>query len=323
MYCDGCAKSEELAVKAERENLALRAETTALKARLAEAEKALAELKGHAAEANHQVWERCRKAEAELAEIKKDRDAWKRDSLMWSKAWERELDGYYWPKTHRIDAAVLSTQKLVQRMKEAEAKLAEAEADLGTVRESNQVLRDTLARNGNGWAAAVKEKARADAADRERDEAEARCKEEKSRRQVAEADMRKSEEHRLAAVAESVRYERKRAELSEALRAWAFELRAYVPHDKENGTAILVAKIESIAALASQPAPEAKPEMSAEVPPHMEAIYIESGSFQGGEEDASSLGLKINQDEECIVMKKADFGSLVRRLHKLPTPEAP
>jgi hypothetical protein len=46
MYCDGCAKSEGQAVKAERENLALRAEIAALKARLAEAEKALEKFDG-------------------------------------------------------------------------------------------------------------------------------------------------------------------------------------------------------------------------------------------------------------------------------------
>lgn len=100
--------------------------------------------------------------EKELTEAKKDRDGWKQDSLMWSKAWERELDGYYWPKTHRIDAAVLSTKKLVERMKAAEALLAKRderlkslaewisrqeanEAALGLTRTENAALRAKVA----------------------------------------------------------------------------------------------------------------------------------------------------------------------------------
>jgi hypothetical protein len=124
---------------------------------------------------------------------------------------------------------------------------------------------------------------RAEAAERERDEAEARCKEEKGRRQVAEADLRKTEEHRLAAVAQSVRYERKCAELSEALRALDS---AMLLHTCDQA----VRKInnepnwydlhkQANAAIASQPAPEAKPEMSAEVPPN--TWYCGCGHYNG------------------------------------------
>jgi len=60
----------------------------------------------------------------ERDEAKKDAGDWKRDSLMWSSAWERELDGFYVHKTHRIDAAVVSTRKVVERVRTAEASKA-------------------------------------------------------------------------------------------------------------------------------------------------------------------------------------------------------
>ncbi len=47
---------------------------------------------------------------------------------MWSNAWERELSGYYWPKTHRIDSAVVSTRKIIERLRVCEAELAKGAA---------------------------------------------------------------------------------------------------------------------------------------------------------------------------------------------------
>jgi hypothetical protein len=102
--------------------------------------------------------------------------------------------------------------------------------------------------------------ARAEAAERERDEAEARCKEEKGRRQAAEADLRKTEEHRLAAVAESARYERKCAELSEALRALDSAMLLHTCDEAvrkiNNEPNWYDLHKQATAALASQPAPK-------------------------------------------------------------------
>ena len=38
---------------------------------------------------------------------------------------------------------------------------------------------------------------------------------------------------------------------------------------------------------------------------HVKAEYIESGTFQGGEEDTSKAGIEYG--EECIVISKANF----------------
>ncbi len=38
---------------------------------------------------------------------------------------------------------------------------------------------------------------------------------------------------------------------------------------------------------------------------HVKVEYIESGTFQGGEEDTSKAG--INYGEECVVISKANF----------------
>jgi hypothetical protein len=99
--------------------------------------------------------------------------------------------------------------------------------------------------------------ARAEAAERERDEAKRVLEKHDEAAKVAIKGWDRWKDRANSA-------ELKCAAMAEALRAWTDELRAYFPHDKENGTAFLVAKIESIAALASQPAPEGKPEMSAE-----------------------------------------------------------
>jgi len=66
--------------------------------------------------------------DAKLNDMTKDRDEWKRDSLMWSGAWERELHGYYVNKTHRIDAAVISTRKIIERLKTCEIERDEVHA---------------------------------------------------------------------------------------------------------------------------------------------------------------------------------------------------
>jgi hypothetical protein len=134
-------------------------------------------------------------------------------------------------------------ENLLAENAELKRKLAEAEVLVQRIcREAGAVLfGDGEVRNH-----------RAEAAERERDEWKRRAGEASDYgASMLSAAMARTDERDEA--------RRKCAELSEALRAWADELRAYVPHDKENGTAILVAKIEGIAALASQPAPEAKP----------------------------------------------------------------
>lgn len=48
---------------------------------------------------------------------------------------------------------------------------------------------------------------------------------------------------------------------------------------------------------------------------HVQVEYIESGAFQGGEEDV--FNADITYDEECIVLKKADFERVMRSLNKI------
>lgn len=65
------------------------------------------------------------KAEADLATMTKDRDEWKRDWQMYADAWLRELGGRLIPKSHRIDALVVTTR----RMKETHDRLVREEAE--------------------------------------------------------------------------------------------------------------------------------------------------------------------------------------------------
>jgi hypothetical protein len=128
----------------------------------------------------------------------------------------------------------------------------------------NTALKARLAEAEAWWQGKVEEQRQGKyAAERERDEADARWSEEKRRRQVAEADLRKTEEHRLAAVAESVRYERKCAELSEALRFYMWDTMA-VGFSETTVRKCCETKpkedhesdCRAMLALASQPAPE-------------------------------------------------------------------
>jgi hypothetical protein len=185
MYCDGCAKSEDLAVKAELENLALRAEISNAR---------------------------------------------------------QVIDGLLAYKTQAAERH----QKDLDEIAELKRKLAEAEAKLASCLcwESEHCPLHSIG-IAEAEARVLEQRCRAEAAERELAEAEARSKEEKGRRQAAEADLRKTEEHRLAAVAQSVRYERKCAELSEALR-WM---------DRKGGLGLDVHE-RIKAALQPQPAPE-------------------------------------------------------------------
>jgi hypothetical protein len=158
--------------------------------------------------------------------------------------------------------------------------------------------------------ALAQQMARAEAAERERDETEARCKEEKGRRQAAEADLRKTEEHRLAAVAESVRYERKCAELSEAIGVFF--------HHWEHGGIARDNRFhqETAAALkralASQPAPEAKP---------VEEAYVHS--------DNCAITLNARHECSCKPAREAKPPAPSKPrptgpdYYDKPTPEAP
>jgi hypothetical protein len=145
----------------------------------------------------------------------------------------------------------MTQENLLAENAELKRKLAEAEAEAKLASclcwESEHCPLHSIG-IAEAEARVLEQRCRAEAAERELAEAEARSKEEKGRRQAAEADLRKTEEHRLAAVAQSVRYERKCAELSEALR-WM---------DRKGGLGLDVHE-RIKAALASQPAPEAKP----------------------------------------------------------------
>lgn len=44
---------------------------------------------------------------------------------------------------------------------------------------------------------------------------------------------------------------------------------------------------------------------------HVEVTYLESGTFQGGEEDVFKSG--INYYEECVVLRKKDFAELRKK----------
>lgn len=47
----------------------------------------------------------------------------------------------------------------------------------------------------------------------------------------------------------------------------------------------------------------------------VEVEYIESGTFQGGEEDVFTAGIKY--DETCIVLKKKDFTAMKSEIVEL------
>ena len=64
-------------------------------------------------------------AAAKLSDIAKDRDFWECECKMWIRAVTRELDGYWWSKTHLIDAAVLSIKSVVDRLKAYDKAAAE------------------------------------------------------------------------------------------------------------------------------------------------------------------------------------------------------
>jgi hypothetical protein len=52
----------------------------------------------------------------------------------------------------------------------------------------------------------------------------------------------------------------------------------------------------------------------AKKPKTVEVTYLESGSFQGGEEDVYNAGIKL--DEECVVMSKKTFAELAEKAWK-------
>jgi len=61
----------------------------------------------------------------------KDRDDYKRDYEMYARAWERELQPLnFVPKTHRIDALVLTTRKRVAQLMAVDTVLAEMLASM-------------------------------------------------------------------------------------------------------------------------------------------------------------------------------------------------
>jgi hypothetical protein len=61
----------------------------------------------------------------ELADMTRQRDAWKREAEMYAAAWQRELGGRLVPKTHLIDALVLTTR----RMREERDRLVREDAE--------------------------------------------------------------------------------------------------------------------------------------------------------------------------------------------------
>lgn len=65
------------------------------------------------------------KAEADLQRMTMDRDSWRREFDLYAKAWLRELGGKLVPKSHRIDALVVTTRQ----MKETHDRLVREEAE--------------------------------------------------------------------------------------------------------------------------------------------------------------------------------------------------
>jgi hypothetical protein len=59
------------------------------------------------------------RAEAACATAEKDRDEYRREFEMYARAWLRELGGKLIPKSHRIDALVLTTQAIVLEVNKA------------------------------------------------------------------------------------------------------------------------------------------------------------------------------------------------------------
>jgi hypothetical protein len=202
----------------------------------------------------------------------------------------------------------MTQENLQAENAELKRKLAEAEKALADHRRDHET---TMKVSRGRWREIVQLRKLREAAERERDEWKRRAGEASDYgASMLSAAMARTDERDEA--------RRKCAELSEALRAWADELRAYVPHDKENGTAILVAKIEGIAALASQPAPEGKGE---------------KGKPTHGEIEIAALSLLVDEAERILFARRENGGDYpalalalsrieVRRLHKLTTPEA-
>jgi hypothetical protein len=62
--------------------------------------------------------------QAQLAEVTADRDSWKRECEMYGKAWQRELGNRLIPKTHLIDALVLTTRLVIEERDGAYVQLA-------------------------------------------------------------------------------------------------------------------------------------------------------------------------------------------------------
>lgn len=125
-------ESQRDAAQAEAE--ALKSRVALLEAQNHEArerlEKRTGELKEHLEaerEAVRELTRRAQLAEARAADATKDADSWKKTAQMYADAWTRELGGAsaLIPKSHQIDALVLTTRKLREDLSAVRAKLEE------------------------------------------------------------------------------------------------------------------------------------------------------------------------------------------------------
>jgi hypothetical protein len=268
MYCDGCAKSEDLAVKAELENLALRAEISNARQVI----DGLLAYKTQAAERHQKDLDEIAELKRKLAEAEKacpcsgGGHTLTKCPYFRAEAAERELN-----EKHARLVEVADKKKAAER--ERNGLLAQREIDLAQFKKTMLGITDMIE----------------------------------------------------PVIAAKIAAERKCAELSEALRKASFSLR----HNVHLGADAQIALADILdAALASQPAPEAKgcnevdsdgtcchtphcgdkpkPEMSAEV----------------------TSKLAFAETHKCIMGPPCDkcaaleiLAAEVRRLHKLTTPD--
>ena len=65
--------------------------------------------------------EEVKRLKTQLKNVEKDRDSWKSEWDMTTRAWIRELGGKVFPKTHLIDSLVLTTRQMKTNLEALQA----------------------------------------------------------------------------------------------------------------------------------------------------------------------------------------------------------